>query len=1319
MEDEFITLDVIDASEVDNIFPWYELSETELLQQLELIYKDNNNIPKTFARSIARLVVESQKHTSTIGEIFKRNFILPVVHEKLVSYDVSSAEKIKKKTFNHREILFVPKDQRPEYQGIAYAQIFDDDTFTVNSSTDREIIDKNDLTTYPLGLQSRVSLKDDRLAVVGFILDPSLIGNTRFVKFSDSNSSYGTAFVRRIYTHVPWKLYTRNMLSQLENQIIEIDKFIANNRIEQTINVLLKILDLPQHNVSNIVKDEFFIEVAKVMKTYYPTITINTTHSYTSQNYYNEISNGIDIGRLGKTFVIIHALQDENVKASETLKYLEGLVNKKQHLQNSRESIIINGGKSLPLITNNTVIANGLLELFKNDLIDYYRIVSINQIRKNAKQTEDNRSLKDQIYRSLILNIYGSTRYNEINVMSKYLKNTNFVDLVKEEESIAIEKKYKEITENVIKIRKSTCGHIHIRKQYDLLELTDPQKHRIFLSMRDEYATNEISSEQRNNKQIICKTDGLIIGCEHEYILALMNTATTEQRDKYYKELEKTYISDEESFDSATCVFCGRKIEDSKVFVINDYDDLRQPKMFFKLTMGESHDIESTVIRAIQKNEPLKGADDLSQRMNAIFLWDDVRRIFDYTEASISKYYSVIDTKKDHLEKIYKELSKVCVIYCHITYEIITFRSNSASYLETPDMPWKHDISDLTEPSVILKRCMTMIRLRFGNLYSSVDKIKKGMFQEYIGKIYMQYVSFRGNNRIVVNYGTDRWINVYYKKTMSEIVNDQMILLSKTNDKELVLMAEENIYKHNIKFSLDVKTFFKEAQELVVSTSIPRRNIPTLLGYTFSEYHLIPTTFLLLDEPNSLEEIKPVEYNKYGIKQKWNKILLTTNDNKIHEYDVSDYNKIKNTYNTYFTSSYNADNVLPENYILENNPSVEFIDYKNSEDELKSKKKKEIYTEEQQEKIREFIHIQKTVAAMYDYQITTQNSEFGKLLTEYVVLDKVKGYIISDYKKLLEKFTHEIALDNARVDNKSIIIGTTPESDLLPPVKREKSTGVIYFKEQGNALILTLTKALGIQDSTIIESYYKRIQILGRRTIQEAEEIEQYSGISEYMKGLTPQEINEQHSGFQIDKIKMYIRIIYQSLSMIYNATESENTVGMYNTSQGKFLIRYVGKITIPYTIIKVIGPKIKKAEKQKNKNDELTNLFTIFYETCMSVIKISNVGADLIKDLIDYFLDQDKDVNLSIKFIDYNLHLKEAIAQFRYDKERFKQKQLDVDAPDELMIMADKEEVDINDDGIVYEKNEISENKKRLIDEYKGVYKDYRNNFRGQDSDI
>ena len=524
-------------------------------------------------------------------------------------------------------------------------------------------------------------------------------------------------------------------------------------------------------------------------------------------------------------------------------------------------------------------------------------------------------------------------------------------------------------------------------------------------------------------------------------------------------------------------------------------------------------------------------------------------------------------------------------------------------------------------------------------------------------------------------------------------------------------MAEESIYRHNTKFSIDVKSFFKEAKELTIATEVPRRNIPILVGHEFTETHLIPATFLLIDEPDSAEEIKPIEYNAYGVKQKWDKIILKTN-NKTYEYQVSEYNKVKSTYNTYFTNSYNPENVLPENYILENNPAVEEVDYKNLEDEMKSKKKKETYTDEQQEKIRELIKIQKSVADMYEYQYTTQNVEFGKLLETNVSFDKIKGYVVSNYNKLLESFTNELSLDNARVETGSIIIGKTKEIEISPPEKREKSTGVIYFKEQGNALILAMTKALGIQEREVIENYYNRIQILGRRTIQEAEEVEQYSGISEYLKGLTPQEINELHSGFQIDKIKMYIRIIYQSLSMIYNATESDDTTGMYNTSQGKFLIRYVGKIQIPNSIIKVIGPKIKAAEKQKNKNDELTSLFTAFYETCISVIRISNVGADLIKDLIDYFLDQDKDVNLSIKFIDYQRHLEEAVAQFRYDKERFRQKQLDVDAPDGLLIIPEQGELDINDDGIFHEREPLAENKKLLIDEYRGVYQDHRNNI-------
>ena len=47
-DDEFVVLDVINIDQAEQGFLWYSLSEYELVEQLQLIYKDNfliiNNI---------------------------------------------------------------------------------------------------------------------------------------------------------------------------------------------------------------------------------------------------------------------------------------------------------------------------------------------------------------------------------------------------------------------------------------------------------------------------------------------------------------------------------------------------------------------------------------------------------------------------------------------------------------------------------------------------------------------------------------------------------------------------------------------------------------------------------------------------------------------------------------------------------------------------------------------------------------------------------------------------------------------------------------------------------------------------------------------------------------------------------------------------------------------------------------------------------------------------------------------------------------------------------------------------------------------------
>lgn len=1320
---DFITIDTIAASYLDNQFPWDKLGETDLKDKLELLYIQYVKNPREFARNIAYSTIKSQNKQSTLAYLFEKEYIIPVVAEYLVAYEVEQhdIDKFKKKTLSKRELIFKTQENQFDLAGKTYIPIYSaENARKIIAPSSRSVISHLDVADYPKHAEHRIVNFEEELALTGFIIDPSFFpkGIQKFPFYNFKQPEFFSS-TQIVYLHFVAQLIDNDISAKKQFDTIremeKVDEFDSYFKSKVTL--------YPPDYLS---EDELklrkkFIEFSKLLTKYYPTLIVNDY--FTVENFYHEIMNGIDKGWLGFIFSII-CLGDESGDYKKILNSTELKINKNNFYLGEPKETSVNdgnvGGGSDKFTGGEHIKYDGNQHLY-DAMNNYYRILSIKMISEKDLKTIKNRELKNQIYRSIILIIYGPTRYNELTTLSKKMRNLNFVDLVTKQEAAEIEEKHRSIVQYRHQYHSNTCGHFAVRRSYDLLDLDNIQKHNLFLLLKSDYSLDisRLTQTQKNNKQIVCKNDGFVIGCEHEYILAQMKKMPFSEKQKYQDILTKNFSEYNEDQDAVTCTYCGRKIEESKSLVLPfEHESSKQPIVRFRLSMTDTTDIESAIIRAVQRNEPGKGLDEATLRIEAQFLWDDVRRIMEYVEPTIVMYYNMIENKRDRLENFYKEISRICAIYAHIAYEILNFRPESRSFLSTPDSPW--DEKDLNVQKV-LRRCLFMMRLRFYNAMVRSAKIRKGMFSEYLVDIYKNYEKYRTESKTKIQLGFDRWVGIYYRIPWNKILLENF---------ELYTPAISN--KHHDKNFTKIKILAEKAieefktGELSDRPSLDRLSINRIAGNKINEYMLIPYIYLV-NLSNYQPTILPKDYTKHGVAQKWETIIITTKDGKVHEYKDKSYKEIYKKYQEYFASSYNASIILPHGYIPLNDLNIKTVDYKNSDGELKSDVSKSTYSKSEQESIKKLIDRNLSISSFYTYIYETQDKEFEQYIDERIKPDNKKGYISKNGSDISAKVFEEIVntlKENLKSDSSSnkIIKNKISETVAPKPLKRELSSGIPSFKTIANDLVYRLFNATDDKvNTTSMNEFYEKLQILGRRTIQEQEEIDQYVKISDHMKGLKSEEISDIHTGYQVDKLKSYIRILYQSANMLYNVSEESGVNYIYETRQGKNLVRYLNKLVPPIDKIKIIAKKISidtVKNTRMSKTQQVIHLFDIFYQICMLYISTSQLGAQFIKESLESFFIQDSTVNRSYRARDYQEDLGDVRRQAGYDQEQLRIKQMaDSFAPgfivgdDELITAVEPDQMNEFESG--NKKDLRDEGRRAIKDEYRSGYEEYRPNIK------
>ena len=395
-------------------------------------------------------------------------------------------------------------------------------------------------------------------------------------------------------------------------------------------------------------------------------------------------------------------------------------------------------------------------------------------------------------------------------------------------------------------------------------------------------------------------------------------------------------------------------------------------------------------------------------------------------------------------------------------------------------------------------------------------------------------------------------------------------------------------------------------------------NIPVITGYYPVTYLTIPYAFLMQEEQSKKLQIKPVDYNIYGVKQKWVKLELSLNQTvdgkKKIIYDSNEYNKIEKIKKEYFKNGINYSNIIPDSHISITDSIVDNVKYINPSNKTKSELKKETYDEKTQELIREKIDIIESIDVMYEYIDSTQNNEFKAYVDEIAKKDQIKGYIISDkdYSTLIEEFKRQLKNTSGEADTKVYLRVRDDEDQIADPEKIKIKQGRVNFDQDANELVTILFRGLGNVDKENQREYYKNVRRLGRKIIQEEEEIDQYVGIGEHMKGLPTEEIIDIHNRYQIDKLSSYVTNLYQAANLL-NYIDDKNQ--MYDTSQGKYLIQFVGKIKPDIKKIESLVSKINSPEMRKQSPlDQIHELFKIFKNVCYTIIENSKEGSRLIK---------------------------------------------------------------------------------------------------------
>jgi hypothetical protein len=1301
--DEYENFDVVTLDEISDLFPWFTLASHDLLEKLELIYAADPQLSQfpMLPRSIVTMLKRNETPQKSLTlRVFENELTLPVLKEYLVVNENLSDGVLAKKTHSHRPLISALESDGSKVYHDLYLQNLDDSNVraVVSEVLKKESINELDLDNYLKGKQTdpRVILENESIAVLGYYLALNNIGrNVSYTHGSNEIADF-PSIIRKVTSAL---FYTGARFFSVANyqhlkEIEFIDNFIRNyqSRWPQALLFLQyqNIVTRPIQKQIAFPKNGFSVRMANVLSNYY-SFLVPWANGYNPVSFIYEIMRGRDFGVFGYTLATI--LYDYDDKGdSEFYEIAKKIVNAAHG-------------------TGDAPIDKGQLNTLKSAYANYKGLLAVETINSKKEKTRYSRELKDQIYKVFTLAIFGVKRYNAIMAEIKKTKNSSFFDIVTSEESAMIEKRYSDALDTQKRIRTCKCKHTIMRNDYDTLPLNDNSKHKLIIALVDTFGTGQRTQIQNNNKQIICKHDGLVIACEHEIALARYNLAPLPEKAALFESLQEKFTIDDSNFDEGICKYCGRKMEESKTLIAStEFDSFSQPIMRMRASHKDTFDIEAAIIRAISKTEPLKGVDDLTQQMNAVFLYDDVRRISSHTDTTIMNYYSLIEQKRDSLERVYKAITKVSVIYSLLIYEAMTFRPESVNYFITPDHPWEETENNRTIEG-FLKRAMFMIRLRFWNIANDANKISKTMLKDYMYKIYKRYIAEKASRTMNIT-SRDTNSGLFYRMTHTDIVSNS---IKQIIDNESKIMAKPSKYNTDTLFYAklfidDYKTVIPKSQQEFIDfindekfktkqASIvrpPRIVSVALSGITLVKKYLNnPIITLVSDYSAKVQKIKPVEYNKYGVKQKWEKIIIhyrnDNNDTATMTFNNENYAKVNKMYEVYFSNSQNADNILPDNFIVKNDSRIIKIDYENKESELKSALANEEYPAAKQNEIRTLIEKQAIIGSMYEYANNTQNRKFMKILKDTIKTDPIKGYIISDYESLFKDFIHELSLDNIKVATKGTR-NNEPEETNGVPVKSTITSTIAHFKESSLQFINKLFKILNMTDKYIMNEYYTSLQVLGRKTIQEAQELDGYTNVSDYIKSLTREEIITIHTNYQIDRIKSYIKTIYQACNFLFYA-KIEN-VENYNTTQGQMLIKYIGKIPMPINKIRKIC-KVPKGIPDIDK--KLNVIYNKFIDLCTAVMTINVTAAQMIKEFIDTFISQDSSLNLDRRLEDYRDELQEAMNQFRYDKDRLRKKMSIFESIDNT-----QEVEDPLDKGIFY-KNEIAKQSERM-----SMYRDY-----------
>lgn len=1222
------------------VFPWKILNRPLLQKRIDEIYEKMFPLSKYLSDakwelvSRKNLMIANQflkdTNDARYPELWKNEEFIIVVKEKQIGYNIDKTNE-----YHHDTIIPTKENQLLNSafgnENKAFLQIFDEDTLKVEINKKREVknyLVENDRRKYQY---FRPVFPEEEIAVFGVEFNPEIHAHPNV---SDNIYKY-------IVPYYFWSSVSLNYMSSRKRFLFTVKDdfgyFLGSFYKHYKLNKELYIKSLNQQMIEYLEKQK---EERK--KWVYPKIKgkpeyLTLLKSIIEKGiYFSSIISFFDNSRIADEFELIFNITRQFVDHG----YL--------------------GKKILYYLENDTKIETilRLPEIMKD--LEKFSIIANNYRQKQfLKNKNEIKTYKKSDFLSVTENLFGTQIPFE---------QLNDKELKKVKSFISKRKKNKEY------IKQSKCKHFEFRNKYNSLDPETKNAAKLFMRMYNLFYDKKINSNNPN-KNLNCEICGIPFSCNHEYLLSKKILQKDEKdKTKYEIILDKEYVV--ENYNVSTCRFCGRGLKESKKLEYHiEFDKSGKANYHVKVSLKESKEIENTIIQIIQKNDPDpfinqlppeeqirlelmdKMEKDKENPHNYTFAFPSYdmelkERILSKTEYKITQHYRSLEknSRTESTKNVYKKLAKVLTIYSYLVYEIYNYRISTLSVLDTLKYPFKikDENSDYIhyDENLLLKRCLFLFRKRFSGLNNLANKLGKNEVKNQLIIYYKDLTKFLNRNsskKLVTN--SDNLEHVDYMKPEIKLVLERIQRFEKVKEKNII--------------TAKLLKMFRDFNELVRNPSLiiePNSIIQsTYIGLTPRYYNQLPASvslFKLIDDKKSQknEIILPIDYNQYGVPQKFNTIELVFYSGKSKRYNLWKYKKLEKEYIDIENSGFDP-KVILGNFVPKKHFSVKKVEYYNQENISKTTLQNKEYSVETQQNIRKKIKHQEIFYLAKYILYDQQNNKLNKYFRDKknITFDEVTGFKARNYDEFVNYYFESLGI-NPNKKRKGKQLKTNKLNENLNEKKNEETISVKLletvpvFDNLANQLVTIITKGIEIKNKNEINKYYKYAKKLGRLSLQEEEEIEKYPNIPQSLKSQSKEEIITKYTIRQTEQIYRYIKNIILKLNILANGKTRKD---LEYISGNKFVLEFLGKVKVNKKEIKEISNYAKKIwsipYKEIGYKEKVFSMYEIFLQLLRKIISTSGKWGTLFcYQFVMNIFKQDQSTDFSYKLSDYEYDLRQ-----------------------------------------------------------------------------